>query len=138
MSMIYCKVQATFVDQVLTKHFASKNSKSQLSNAVSRNVIRLLEQNLHCFKDKSYFSIFFEFNNNQMHNENLLKKVKIQIIVKSDVYIAQHRSTRHLKALIQQFNVNKILLEFSQHLLTKNLLKPEQAYLMLHIVSVCF
>lgn len=138
MSMIYCKVQATFVDQVLTKNFASKNSKSQLSNAVSRNVIRLLDQNLHCFKDKSYFSIFFEFYNNQMHNENLLKKVKIQIIAKSDAYIAQHRSARHLKTLTQQFNVNKILLEFSQHLLTKNLLKPEQAYLVLHIVSVCF
>ena len=105
---------------------------------MSRNVIRLLDQNLHCFKDKSYFSIFFEFYNNQMHNENLLKKVKIQIIAKSDVYIAQYRSTWHLKALTLYFNVNKTLLDFSQHLLTKTLLKPEQAYLLLHIVHVCF
>ena len=50
---------------MLTKNFSSKNLRSQLSNAVSRNVIRLLDQKLRCFKDKSYFSNFFEFYNNQ-------------------------------------------------------------------------
>ena len=66
------------------------------------------------------------------------KKLKIQMVPKSDVYIAQHRSTRHLKALTLKFNGKKILLKFSQHLLTKNLLTSEQAHLVLHIGHVCF
>ena len=60
------------------------------------------------------------------------------MVPKSDVYIVQHRSTRHLKALALKFNGKKFLLKFSQHLLTKNLLTPEQAHLVLHIGHVCF
>ena len=60
------------------------------------------------------------------------------MLPKSDVYIAQHRSTRHLKALTLEFNKKKFLLKFSQHLLTKNLLTPEQADFVLHIEHVCF
>ena len=58
------------------QNFSLENIRSQLSNAVPRNVIRLLDQKLHCFTNKSYFSKFFEFYNNQRHHENLLKKVK--------------------------------------------------------------
>ena len=43
----------------MTKIFSLKSIRSQLSNAVSRNVVRLLDQKLHCFKNKSYFSHFF-------------------------------------------------------------------------------
>jgi len=66
--------------------------------------------------------------------------LKIQILTRSDVYIAQHQLTRHLKALISQFNATKFLMTFSQHLvlLTKNVLSPEQAYLVLQFGHVCF
>ena len=123
---------------MLTKFFSLKSIRSQLSNAVSRNVVWLLDQKLHCFKNKSYFSHFFQFYNNQKIGKIYWKKLKIQILPKSDVYIAQHRSTRHLKALILQFSATKILLTFSQHLLTKNVLTAEQAYLVLQFGHVCF
>ena len=112
--------------------------RSQLSNTVSRNVIRLLDQKLHCFKNKLYFSNFLNFTIVKKIVKIYWKKLKIQILKKSDIYIAQHRSTHHLKALILQFNSTKCLLTISQHLLTKNVLLPEQAYFGLQFGHVCF
>ena len=105
---------------------------------MAKNVIRLLDQKLHCFKIKLYFSNFLNFTIVKKIVKIYWKKLKIQILTKSDVYIAQHRSTRHLKALILQFNATKFLLTFSQHLLTKNVLSPEQAYFGLQFGHVCF
>ena len=54
--------------------FFMKSIRSQLSNAVSRNVVWLLDQKLHCFKNKSYFSHFFQFYNNQKKLEKFIWK----------------------------------------------------------------
>ena len=56
------------VDQNVDQKLSLENIRSNLSNAASRNFIRLLDEKLHCFKDKSYCSKFLEFYNDQRHH----------------------------------------------------------------------
>ena len=59
---------------MLTKIILLKNIRSQLSDAVSTNIMRLLDKKLHFFKDKSYFLKKFGFYSNRKNSKSSLKK----------------------------------------------------------------
>ena len=59
---------------MLTNIILLKNTRSQLSNAVSTNIMRLLDKKLHFFKDKSYFLKKFGFYSNRKNSKSSLKK----------------------------------------------------------------